>query len=356
VTTFRKKIGVIGRTCLLIYLVALILLPLVLKWVGEKNVATALLLYAPPSLWFIPLPFLLWSAFHFGRLWMAGTMFAGVAASLMLSGWQFHKTSTSEGAVLRVMTCNRGQQGSQSQQGFKNSTRPDILVLQEAAGRSRGLAKSPENAEFTHSASVGEHTILSRFPVLGSSILPAGAAPRQARAVRFVVNWFGRKISVYSVHLRTPRDALRAQWPGALVYGVLGLPGTVWGERRKQYQAFWDGQIADAKMILEAAREDPLPVILAGDFNAPHSGHIRHLLARELSDAHEEAGNGCGFTFPGVTRNPLSLGGPWLRIDYIFFNHEWSALQCVTERDRPSQHRAVMARLVLRDDPPSVTE
>lgn len=33
-----------------------------------------------------------------------------------------------------------------------------------------------------------------------------------------------------------------------------------------------------------------------------------------------------------------------MRIDYIFYDRHWKAIECVTERDRPSQHRALMGQ------------
>jgi endonuclease/exonuclease/phosphatase family metal-dependent hydrolase len=254
------------------------------------------------------------------------------------------------------MTWNRGQHGGQSPIDFKRRQQPDLLVLQESALRERTLARSNDYGDYTAYLSAGEHTLLSKFPILESSLLPspdgalppAGAAsPRQTRAARFVVDWNGRRIAVYSVHLRTPRDVLLGQWRSGLFYGLLGLPGTSWAERSAQYQVFWNGQLSDARMILDAVRADPLPALVAGDFNSPHTGHIRQLLTRELGDAHAEAGAGFGFTFPGKTRNPFSAGGPWLRIDYLFFTRHWSAMTCTTEAERASQHRAVAARLAL---------
>ena len=62
-----------------------------------------------------------------------------------------------------------------------------------------------------------------------------------------------------------------------------------------------------ATQIAEAATSEDLPVILAGDFNAPAQGKVARLFASKFQDAHLNAGGGFGFTFPGVTRNPLSL-------------------------------------------------
>ena len=328
-----------------------LLLLLALRHVGEANHGLALLLFVPPALWLLPtlllLPLaLIWSWRSLPLLAVAATV---VVVPFM--GWRPDPGPSPAEAYaapsLIVMTWNRGQHGGQSLQPFKRQQQPDLLVLQEATYQDRAMTGAPGYREFDHGLSAGEHTLLSKFPILESSLLPAGATPREARAARFVVNWNGRRIAVYSVHLHTPREVLLGQWKGGLPYGLLGFPGTPWAERSEQYQVFWDGQLADAQKILEAVRRDPLPALVAGDFNSPHTGLIRHRLTRVLGDAHAEAGAGFGFTFPGKTRNPFSAGGPWLRIDYIFFTRQWSAMTCSTEAERASQHRAVAARLAL---------
>jgi endonuclease/exonuclease/phosphatase (EEP) superfamily protein YafD len=258
------------------------------------------------------------------------------------------RTATAaQGTTLSVMTYNRGESRNQSLQPFKQATQPDVLLLQDAANRTAGYLRSPEYAEFIHGSSVGEFTILSKFPVKEARLLPPAAPARQARAARFVIEWQGRLVSIYSVHLMTPRDSLRSYARGAFLWGVLALPGTPWVAKRQHYQEFWDGQMADARAILDAVRSDAHPCVVAGDFNSPSLGYTHRLISRELGDSHMEAGAGFGFTFPGDTRNPLSLRGPWMRIDYVFHDRHWLVQECVTERDRPSQHRAVVAKLSL---------
>lgn len=324
---------------------------LALRHVGEANHGLALLLFAPPTLWLLPglllLPFaLIWS-------WRSLPLLVGAAFIVLvpLMGWQPERGAPTADAYaapsLTLMTWNRGQHGGQSPVDFKRRQQPDLLVLQESAKRERAFAKSSDYGDYAAYQSAGEHTLLSKFPILESTLLPSGAAPRTARAARFVVDWNGRRIAVYSVHLHTPRDVLLSQWRSGLFYGLLGFPGTPWAELSAQYQVFWDGQLDAAAKILDAVRTDPLPALIAGDFNSPHTGLIRHRLTRTLGDAHAEAGAGFGFTFPGKTRNPFSAGGPWLRIDYIFFTRHWSAMTCTTEAERASQHRAVAARLAL---------
>lgn len=330
-------------------------LPLLLSLAGERNPASAFALYLPPALWLLPLAPLLLPALFWRRVllcWCA----AAIAGVLGLFPWLFDSGGGS--APMRkealnevlVMTHNQGQQGRDTLDAFLRQVSPDFLVLQEAS-KQRGRSRAGGGAEdFPHSESWGEFTLLSRFPILSVAPVatPTGQG-RKMRAARFAVDWRGREISIYSVHLRTPRDVLEYQGRGAFLYGLVGLPGTPLAEKRRQGQRFWDGQMADARALLEAARADPNPVILAGDFNAPDAGHIHRMLTRELADAHAESGKGHGYTFPGTTSNPLSAGGPWLRIDYIFCGPQWRTVSCLTESGRGSQHLAVAARLAFKN-------
>jgi vancomycin resistance protein VanJ len=83
----------------------------------------------------------------------------------------------------------------------------------------------------------------------------------------------------------------------------------------------------------------------------PPDGYVHRVVAWGLLDAFEQAGRGFGFTFPCDTGNPLTLGGPWLRIDYVLAGPGWHANDCRVEPDRRSQHRAVVATL-SRDQAP----
>lgn len=328
------------------YCAGLLLLQAALRWVGELNPTTAFLLYLPPSLWWLPALPLAFLALllHRRALLLLLAVLAWFCYAFL--GWRQGRARPEAGPTLTLMTYNRGQHMNQSLQPFKALTHPDLIVMQEAAGRAAGYAQAPEYAEFKHARSLGEFTLLSRYPVLEERLVPA-APGREVRAARFVIDWQGRQVAVYAVHLQTPRDVLMYQMRGAFLYGVIGWPGTPWEDNRLELQTFWDGQIADARAVLDAVRADPLPALVAGDFNAPHMGHIHDLIIRELGDAHAAAGAGFGFSFPGTTRNPLSAGGPWMRIDYVFHSRHWQALNCTTEASRPSQHRAVAATLRL---------
>ena len=350
-STLVRGIRKLCQSLALLYLSGLAIIWLAIRFVGETNITTGFLAFLPPFAWFIPWILLGPFCLLFDRKCLVAISALSLAFITLFMGFRVG-THPDVGQhdlnQLTILTYNRGQHMNQSLQPFKVLTMPDVMVMQEAGNRAAGYLGSPDYGEFVDGISVGEHTILSRFPLEENQVIHAADRTSRVIAIRFVIDWNGRAVSIYSVHLLTPRDVLRSYSRGAFLWGVLGVPGTPWAEKRRHYQQFWDGQIADAKKILAAAATDSNPVIIAGDFNSPSLGYIHRMITNDWNDAHENAGSGFGFTFPGVTRNPLSLGGPWMRIDYIFFGDQWEAVSCVTEEDRPSQHRALAATLRLK--------
>ena len=70
-------------------------------------------------------------------------------------------------------------------------------------------------------------------------------------------------------------------------------------------------------------------------------------LRQHLHDAHREAGWGFGYSYPAGTRGWLPLW-PLVRIDYVFHDGAWAAPAAWTKVVAGSDHRAVVADLVLR--------
>lgn len=330
----------------------LLLLPTVFRSIGEHNLSVAFGLYVPRVIALFPLVLLFPLALLVN--WRLSPIILVAGAMFLRTGMDWRSSSSPTRAaagsdpVLTVLTYNRGQHMNQSLQPFKQATQPDLLALQESPNRAAGYAKAEGYEEFTSTADCGEFTLLSRFPILTSELIEIPDGGRVvAPAARFEIDYLGSRIALYSIHTISPRDTLGYYRRGPFLYGILGLPGTSWGEKRKINQQFWDNRIAQAKELARIIEADPLPTIVVGDFNAPAGGHIHGLFLDHLKDAHREAGSGFGFTFPGVTRNPLSRGGPWMRIDYLFCDDHWETKWCVTEADRPSQHRAVAAQFRL---------
>ena len=349
---------------MLAYLAALLGWFGVMRLVGEKNIFVAFCLYLPPALWLLPLPVL--GALSLLLLDWKG-LAAGTATTAMvlyvfldLRHHPYNESLADQASqeALVVLTNNRGQNMGQSLKPFKDRIRPDIMAFQESGGRARAYLADPGYAEFPYAEQIGEFVLLSKWPLDPPSLfqrqvqLPSRKGARTLPiAARFVVHHPKGNLVVYNVHLPSPRDTLNYFKRGAFLYGLIGLPGTPWAEKRRINQAPWDERVAAAAELAAAAAGESLPTFLAGDFNMPSWGYIRSFFNPDFQDAHAKAGNGFGLSFPGSTHNPLSAGGPWLRIDYLFSRGRdpWSLEQCVTEPDRASQHRAVAARWTWRN-------
>jgi vancomycin resistance protein VanJ len=337
------------------YAGCLVLLPVLAAWIGERNITLAFLLYLPRVIILIPLPFLFIGTLPFSRKLALVQLAAGAIFLTYGMGYEWrrstekHINGTHGPSHLTVVTCNYGQNANQSLQPFKNRIKPDILALQETAGRAKRYLADPNYSEFKDGMSLGEHTFLSRYPIVSGELVKLGEKLHDNMpAARFVIDFDGREVVIYSVHFLTVRDTLTHYRKGAFLYGILGVvPGTSFHHKKEIYEEMWQERIRTAEALKELIDRETLPTIVLGDFNAPAGGYIQRSLTRGLQDTHRAAGSGLGYTFPGATRNPLSAGGPWMRIDYILASGHWDVTASVTEEKRPSQHRAVAAKVRL---------
>ncbi|RBP48109.1 endonuclease/exonuclease/phosphatase family metal-dependent hydrolase [Roseimicrobium gellanilyticum] len=330
---------------------------LFLNFVGYHNPASAFLLFLPAWLWSIPV----WLALPLALLFdpkKSGilTLVVGLLYLGPLLGWQGSASPPGDAEhsadVLRVMTYNRGQAQKTSLQPFKLEHQPDVLALQDAGRRLASYQNADGYREFTHVDGVGEFTLLSKHPIVRKDLLiyvQNGDTSRQVPvAARFEIEMATRRVAIYSVHLPTPRPMLESERWGGFLWGILGLPGTDLARKRHSRQAYWDGKLSLATQLAETVAKESLPCIVVGDFNTPSMGTVYRAFVRSLQDSHQVAGSGYGYTFPGVTRNPVAFQQPWLRLDYVFADkRHWKIISHVTEPDRASQHRAVFAQLAF---------
>ena len=100
-------------------------------------------------------------------------------------------------------------------------------------------------------------------------------------------------------------------------------------------------EIAVALRILEdtCAYPGTQPVILGGDFNAPPGDPIQRQLRRDFDDAFSIAGTGWGNTYQ--RRIPV------LRLDQIHTTRHFTPVRCRAVTTRFSDHRMVVADLLL---------
>lgn len=198
--------------------------------------------------------------------------------------------------------------------------KPDIVFLQDVSPQ---LAGRIARETFGRAARVHIHetnAIATRWQLV-EGVPAAGQRAHRAR-LRMPD---GRVVICVNVHLPSASTDLRF-WRRR-----------VWTEHRVNRVVRMD----ELRRILEWI--DPVaataPVLLAGDFNAPPDDPVYRLLGPGFSDAHREAGKSWGNTY--------HRRFPMLRIDRIHATRDFTPLRCATRVAGSSDHRFVVADLIL---------
>lgn len=192
----------------------------------------------------------------------------------------------------------------------------DILAIQELSPIWQAALSTPDLLlAFPHRIEVvqtdaGGSGVYARWPLRDADILQTPSMP-VARATVVVA---GDPVRVYSVHALPPA---RSDWVGEWSRG-LGA-------------------------ILEAARRETLPVILAGDFNAtPHSAWHARFHDRGFRDSHHLCGRPLATTWPNG-----ALAIPPVRLDHVLVSPALGCVYVVEGVGEGSDHRPILVDLRL---------
>ncbi|MFN8446698.1 MAG: endonuclease/exonuclease/phosphatase family protein [Caldilineaceae bacterium] len=98
------------------------------------------------------------------------------------------------------------------------------------------------------------------------------------------------------------------------------------------------------------------PLLVMGDFNASDRMAVINRYRAILTDSFREAGWGFGFTFPYQKRFGSFELPALVRLDYIFHDNSWRAIQSWNGQASGSDHRYVVADLILKGDSSSMTK
>ena len=265
---------------------------------------------------------------------------------LLAFGWDYHtllnaNAAPAEGTAFRVMTWNILWAPHPLEPIVRTieQQQPDIVALQEL-GVEQAAVLAPMLAQrYPYSAvdagGVDGFGVWSRFPI-------TEAAPSEQRhdgcaCQRMIVTVDGTPIRLINAHPQAPSYRLQHRRPWArLPYFPIPVAFTT------------EGQETALRQLAEEGQNTQEPLIMMGDFNVNDRQPNYRLLRRSLNDAYREAGRGFGLTFPNAN---LRLGRfkvpPLIRIDYVFHNDAIEATAAHTAADPASDHRAVVADLVL---------
>lgn len=320
---------------------------------AERVTLLAIVNYAPPLLWLIPLFLLMPLALVVRGYAMLPLLIVSAFWWFCFVGWKplrlMHEREAKADS-LTVMTYNRGQAQGHSLHSFLAATQPDLLVLQDARGKQGYYRTNPAYGLYPEVRDEGEFVLLSQHPVMTQTVLSAGGFPpidqtNVVYGVRWEIEWRGCRIALYSIHLPSPRRYLGLRGLRTFLPEFLGLLEGA----PTSANAYWQWREQMARELAFRLSKEALPWILAGDLNTPPRGLAYSHLAEVGLDLHKECGSGFGFTFPGDTRNPLAGGQPWLRLDYIFTDSRfWRGKWLQPEVGCRSQHRPLAAGLAFR--------
>ena len=323
------------------YVSLLLALFVAMEFIGERWWPLAVLIYLPQRIFLLPLIVLIPAA----MLAEASLgVYSSLAAAVIIYLWHVPFYPGMGGSVdpatIKLMTNNYGQNHGTHIEPFIDAEDPDFVALDDATGQVRAFHLS-----YPHRVvlGVGQFVCISKAPVLSAQSLAWPLWRGQPVAAVFLVHWQGQDIAIYAVHLPTPRGDFEKLAGLGFLKEMAGR-----NRRRSDGMSFAESMTARVQLARDLASVfsgEGRPFIVMGDFNMPSEGYVHRIIRGNFTDCFEQAGVGFGFTFPCDTWNPLTFGGPWLRLDYILAGPGWHAVDCKVEPDRRSQHRAVAATL-----------
>lgn len=165
---------------------------------------------------------------------------------------------------------------------------------------------------------------------------------RSGGVVRQVYEWQGEQIALYNVHLHS-FGALRP-WQEGWRHA---LSLSAWRSALALYRQDFATRAQQARELRTLLEGEALPFIVCGDFNSTPNDWAYAHLSEGLLDAFKVAGKGWGATYPASR--------PLVRIDFVLASPEWRVRRSYVVKALSSDHRPVIAELVLdRSVAPSI--
>jgi vancomycin resistance protein VanJ len=319
-----------------------------MNWLGaDRWWFGALNLYLPQSIWALP-GLLLTGAvatMHRRLLWLPLLCVTWVLGPLMGLHWSWQPALNPEQTSFRIMTCNVKYGSRDIPILFDEIHRnhPDIVLFQDATR----LLDSPDGSFFREwdIRYYGQFVIASRIPLEDAEVEwlnPPGQTDGCLRC-RFMIA--GTHITLYNVHLLSPREALSL------------VPAALKNHSLRSYTAAQLTESAriryrQAQTLATLVIREPGAVIVAGDLNSPDASRVCTTLREAgLHDAFAQGGSGYGYTYGHFLIPEIRLPLPafsFIRIDHIMMSSHLRTVRCWTGTAAASDHRPVYADLVVK--------
>jgi vancomycin resistance protein VanJ len=227
------------------------------------------------------------------------------------------------------------------------ATDADVIFLEEVVAEGEDPRLRRLKAEYPYEARVdGGQRIFARYPLQSTAIVWIEDPSPGRVALKAVIEFEGRAISLYGVHLSVPRTRQPHFNVNRFPFNRLPVQRFPFSFMLSYDETRRNAQI---DRLLAILRADPNPVILAGDFNTSATSVAYGRIASVLKDTHAEVGHGLGHTW---AHSPVAGAPAWLppllRIDYIWHSAGLVALTHEVAPPLGSDHFPVVAALAWK--------
>ena len=303
----------------------------VVQLLGDRSALGTLAMFAPRHLTPLPwLPVIALALFASWRLALLGV--AGLLVTLLgASGFVMPRVAGGADPDLRVVTFNTD--GRRDIGGMLAADVPvwnaDVVALIDCT---RPVAEAVANLPGYTLTIAPFACILSRHPIRRHVFMPPAVgqrlqqvgASRGGRVHRVDLLIGGDEVSVYVVHLETPRSAL-------------------WAARNFDLSLLAfnaDLRSADSNIATTVVDRRSPNLLVLGDFNLTVESAIYRRDWRDLTNAFSATGGGFGHT--------MFAGRHRIRIDHVLVGPAWQPVRTQVMSGYTSEHRPVVVDLVRK--------
>jgi vancomycin resistance protein VanJ len=327
------------------YAVALLLIIVGFRWIGERWWITTAGMYLPQIVFAAPWPFLTIALAIWGprRLLVIQAVTAWMLLFPVMGlqlAWPARHTKTATSFRVLTYNINWAHRGDDVLLRQIQAANADVVLLQETGDDQRRFFRANLTGYHFHTSS--EFLLATRFPIR-DTFKPPQLTEQDLqlppRFIRYTLETPRGLIDVYNVHPVSPREGLQGLRGDGLRHEVTS--GRLFAGRAAPRVAANSAlRLKHVRSIADHASGSSRPVVIAGDTNLPHPSWALRTSLGGYQDGFVEAGNGFGYTFPAPR--------PWVRIDRILAGPAFRFLSLSVSPVRGSDHLCVIADLDWR--------
>lgn len=292
----------------------------------------------------------------FWLLFKARLAWVPIAGALVIGGYildycPIHFSSNPDtDSTITIITYNAGKATTEEQEDlliqFLNTADADIVCLQEIGLRllSKPKAKAWLDSTSYHTLQASNNAILSKFPFLSDTI-HIDYPSRSNHSFACWIDCNGDSMLVVNNHLESnhlsPEE--KNEYTNTIIdpnrESIRNSSQMLVGKLSEA--AAYRGAQADS-ICNVIKRNADYPTIVCGDLNDTPISYVYQRIARHLTSAYRETGNGPGFTY---SRRSFPV-----RIDHLFYSDDWNCTSCRIDRAvSSSDHYPLIVRLSKKE-------